>query len=36
LGQFGVRFDPLQDALNAVLPWAGDVVMRLAGHANGL
>jgi Zn-dependent protease len=37
LAQFGVHFDPFHDALNAVLPWAGDLVMRITGHgaANG-
>jgi Zn-dependent protease len=35
LAQLGVRFNPLNDALNAVLPWAGNMVMRLAGHNNG-
>jgi Zn-dependent protease len=36
LGQFGVHFDPFHDALNAILPWAGDTVMHLTGHENGL
>ncbi len=35
LGQLGVRFDPLQAGLNAVLPWAEGVVMRLTGHGDG-
>ncbi len=35
LGQLGWRFDPLQATLNAVLPWADGVVMRLAGHGDG-
>jgi len=32
LAQFGVHFDPFHDALDAVLPWAGDLVMRITGH----
>jgi Zn-dependent protease len=32
LQQFGVHFDPFHDALNAVLPWAGGLVMRITGH----
>jgi len=35
LTQFGVHFDPFHDALNAILPWAGDTVLRLTGNANG-
>jgi Zn-dependent protease len=35
LAQFGVHFDPFHDGLNAILPWAGNLVMRLAGHASG-
>jgi Zn-dependent protease len=34
--QFGLRFNPLQDVLSVVLPWAGDTVMRLTGHGHGL
>jgi Zn-dependent protease len=36
LGQLGVHFDPFHDALNAILPWAGNTVMHLTGNANGL
>jgi Zn-dependent protease len=36
LGQLGVHFNPVNDALNSVLPWAADTVMHLAGHKNGL
>jgi Zn-dependent protease len=32
LGQFGIHFDPFHDGLDAVLPWAGDLVMRITGH----
>ena len=35
LVQLGLRFDPWQAALNAVLPWASHIVMRLAGHGDG-
>jgi Zn-dependent protease len=36
LEQFGIHFDPFHDGLNAVLPWASNLVMHLAGHQNGL
>jgi Zn-dependent protease len=36
LGQFGIHFDPFHDGLNAVLPWANHLVMRLAGHSDGV
>jgi Zn-dependent protease len=36
LSQFGIRFNPVQDALGAVLPWASDLVMHLAGNDHGL
>jgi Zn-dependent protease len=36
LAQFGVHFDPFHDGLNAILPAAVNLVMRLTGHANGL
>jgi Zn-dependent protease len=35
LAQFGVHFDPFHDGLNALLPWAGNLVLHLAGHGNG-
>jgi Zn-dependent protease len=30
--EFGVHFDPVNDALNVVLPWALGVILDLAGH----
>ncbi len=36
LEQLGLHFNPVNDALNAVLPWAVNTVMHLAGHKNGL
>jgi Zn-dependent protease len=36
LAQFGIRFNPFQDALGAILPWASDFVMHLAGNDHGL
>jgi Zn-dependent protease len=36
LAQLGIHFDPFHDGLNAVLPWAVNAVMHLAGHPNGL
>jgi Zn-dependent protease len=36
LEQLGIHFDPFHDGLNAVLPWASNLVMHLAGHSNGL
>jgi Zn-dependent protease len=35
LAQFGIHFDPFHDGLNAALPWAGNLVLHLAGHGNG-
>jgi Zn-dependent protease len=35
LREFGIRFDPLNDMLNTVLPWAVRVVLTLAGHDLG-
>ena len=32
LAQLGLHFNPVNDALNAVLPWALHIVMHLAGH----
>jgi Zn-dependent protease len=36
LAQVGVHFDPFHDGMNAILPWATQIVMRLAGHGNGI
>jgi len=36
LAQLGIHFDPFHDGLNAILPWAINLVMHLAGHQNGL
>ena len=35
LAQIGLHFNPVTDALNAVLPWAVNIVMHLAGHKDG-
>jgi len=35
LGAIGLHFNPVNDALNAVLPWAAGTVMHLAGHKSG-
>jgi hypothetical protein len=35
LSQLGLHFNPVNDALGAVLPWALNIVMHLAGHPNG-
>ena len=32
LAEFGVAFDPVGNALNTGLPWAFDLIYRLAGH----
>jgi Zn-dependent protease len=32
LAEFGIRFDPVGRALNTGLPWAFDLVYRLAFH----
>lgn len=36
LAQLGLHFNPVNDALAAVLPWAMNTVMHLAGHAHGI
>ena len=33
--EFGIRFDPFGDALNTVVPWAINLLLRLAGHDIG-
>jgi Zn-dependent protease len=35
LSQVGLHFNPVNDALGAVLPWALNIVMHLAGHSDG-
>ena len=32
LREFGIHFDPVGRALNTVVPWAWDLVLRAAGH----
>jgi Zn-dependent protease len=32
LREFGIFFDPVGQALNHVIPWAADLVLRAAGH----
>jgi Zn-dependent protease len=36
LGQFGVRFDPLQETMGRVLPWAMQKIMQITGHGSGV
>lgn len=36
LGQFGVRFDPLQETMGRVLPWAMEKIMQITGHGSGI
>jgi Zn-dependent protease len=36
LGQFGVRFDPLQETMGRVLPWAMQKIMQITGHGSGI
>jgi len=33
--EFGIRFDPFGDTLNTVVPWAINLLLRLAGHDIG-
>ncbi len=35
MGEFGIRFDPFHDALDTVVPWAINLLLRLAGHDIG-
>ncbi len=32
LAEFGIAWDPVGHALNRVIPWAFDLILRLAGH----
>ena len=32
LGEFGIAFNPFRDALNAVIPWALNLLFYLSGH----
>jgi Zn-dependent protease len=36
LGQYGIRFDPLQDAMGRVLPWAAQKILWITGHGSGV
>ncbi len=36
LGQAGIHFDPFNDALNAALPWATNLVFQMTGHGHGV
>src|ERR1700722_15620958 len=36
LGQYGIRFDPFQDAMGRVLPWAVQKVLWVTGHGSGI
>jgi len=33
LGEFGIRFDPFRDTLQAVIPWALNLLFQLTGHS---
>jgi Zn-dependent protease len=33
LGQFGINFDPFRDTLQAVIPWALNLLFHLTGHS---
>ena len=35
LRQFGIQFDPFNEALETVVPWAINLLLRLAGHDIG-
>ena len=36
LGQYGIRFDPFQDAMGRVLPWAVQKILWVTGHGSGV
>ena len=36
LGQFGISFDPLQEAMGRVLPWAVQQILWVTGHGSGV
>jgi Zn-dependent protease len=35
LQQFGIRFDPFQDAMGAILPYAGHIILLVTGNGFG-
>jgi Zn-dependent protease len=35
LAQFGVRFDPFQEAMGRILPWAEQIILQITGHGGG-
>ncbi|HUW79450.1 MAG TPA: site-2 protease family protein [Acidocella sp.] len=35
LAQFGIRFDPFQEAMGRILPWAENLVLQITGHGSG-
>ena len=36
LGQYGIKFDPLQEAMGRVLPWAVQQILWVTGHGSGV
>jgi Zn-dependent protease len=36
LGQFGIRFNPVNDAMGQIIPWATDRIMFFTGHGIGV
>ncbi|MDD2794483.1 site-2 protease family protein [Acidocella sp.] len=35
LAQFGLRFDPFQEAMGRILPWAEQIILQITGHGSG-
>ena len=35
LAQFGLRFDPFQEAMGRILPWAEQIILHITGHGSG-
>ncbi|GLR67415.1 peptidase M50 [Acidocella aquatica] len=35
LAQFGVRFDPFQEAMGRLLPWAEQIILQITGAGHG-
>ncbi|NNM56390.1 site-2 protease family protein [Acidocella sp.] len=35
LAQFGLRFDPFQESMGRILPWAEQIILQITGHGSG-
>ncbi len=35
LEQIGIKFDPFQEAMGRILPWAENIILQITGHGSG-